>query len=129
MAFVEVLTAVDGHGPRIRDREAVAGSERAARGVESVRSRVEDPLPTGVRGADDRDRGGFATGQEPLEQFARWLTGVEIDPGAEVGERVFIDHGMGVVIGETAEVGDDVPRGATVAGNPAEPEPAWVPGC
>jgi serine O-acetyltransferase len=37
----------------------------------------------------------------------RWLTGVEIHPGAKIGRRVFIDHGMGVVIGETAEVGDD----------------------
>ncbi|MBN1919783.1 MAG: serine O-acetyltransferase [Anaerolineae bacterium] len=39
---------------------------------------------------------------------ARWLTGVEIHPGAQLGRRVFIDHGMGVVIGETAEVGNDV---------------------
>jgi serine O-acetyltransferase len=38
----------------------------------------------------------------------RWLTGVEIHPGAHVGRRFFIDHGMGVVIGETAEIGDDV---------------------
>jgi serine O-acetyltransferase len=38
----------------------------------------------------------------------RWLTGIEIHPGAQIGRRVFIDHGMGVVIGETAEVGDDV---------------------
>ena len=39
---------------------------------------------------------------------ARFLTGVEIHPGAKIGKRFFIDHGMGVVIGETAEVGDDV---------------------
>ena len=38
----------------------------------------------------------------------RWLTGVEIHPGARIGQRFFIDHGMGVVIGETAEIGDDV---------------------
>jgi serine O-acetyltransferase len=38
----------------------------------------------------------------------RWLTGVEIHPGAKLGRRLFIDHGMGVVIGETAEIGDDV---------------------
>lgn len=43
-----------------------------------------------------------------LSQLARALTGVEIHPGATIGQRVFIDHGMGVVIGETAEVGDDV---------------------
>jgi len=40
--------------------------------------------------------------------FGRLLTGIEIHPGAQIGRRVFIDHGMGVVIGETAEVGDDV---------------------
>ena len=39
--------------------------------------------------------------------FGRWATGIEIHPGAQIGRRVFIDHGMGVVIGETAEVGDD----------------------
>ncbi|HOT90079.1 MAG TPA: serine O-acetyltransferase [Anaerolineae bacterium] len=43
-----------------------------------------------------------------ISHIARWLTGVEIHPGATIGRRVFIDHGMGVVIGETAEVGDDV---------------------
>ncbi|WP_296193581.1 serine O-acetyltransferase EpsC [uncultured Microbacterium sp.] len=41
-------------------------------------------------------------------QITRWLTGIEIHPGATLGRRLFIDHGMGVVIGETAEVGDDV---------------------
>jgi serine O-acetyltransferase len=43
-----------------------------------------------------------------ISQFARFLTGVEIHPGATIGRRFFIDHGMGVVIGETAEIGDDV---------------------
>lgn len=43
-----------------------------------------------------------------LSYFARWLTGIEIHPGAKIGHRFFIDHGMGVVIGETAEVGDNV---------------------
>ncbi|MDR1238205.1 MAG: serine O-acetyltransferase [Propionibacteriaceae bacterium] len=43
-----------------------------------------------------------------LSQIARFLTGVEIHPGAVIGRRFFIDHGMGVVIGETAEIGDDV---------------------
>ena len=43
-----------------------------------------------------------------LSQVARLLTGIEIHPGARVGRRLFIDHGMGVVIGETAVVGDDV---------------------
>ncbi|MDR2895304.1 MAG: serine O-acetyltransferase, partial [Propionibacteriaceae bacterium] len=43
-----------------------------------------------------------------LSQFARFWTGIEIHPGATIGRRFFIDHGMGVVIGETAAVGDDV---------------------
>src|SRR5581483_8352459 len=43
-----------------------------------------------------------------LSAFARFLTGVEIHPGARIGRRVFIDHGMGVVVGETAEIGNDV---------------------
>ena len=43
-----------------------------------------------------------------LSQIARFFTGIEIHPGAVIGRRFFIDHGMGVVIGETAEVGDDV---------------------
>lgn len=42
-----------------------------------------------------------------LANFARLLTGIEIHPGAQIGRRFFIDHGMGVVIGETAEIGDD----------------------
>ena len=43
-----------------------------------------------------------------VSHLARFITGVEIHPGAKIGNRFFIDHGMGVVIGETAEVGDDV---------------------
>src|SRR4030042_6386112 len=43
-----------------------------------------------------------------LSHFNRFLTGIEIHPGARIGRRVFIDHGAGVVIGETAEIGDDV---------------------
>ncbi|WP_394551373.1 serine O-acetyltransferase EpsC [Agromyces sp. MMS24-JH15] len=53
-----------------------------------------------------------------LSQFARFLTGIEIHPGATIGRRFFIDHGMGVVIGETAIVGDDVMlyHGVTLGG-------------
>jgi len=43
-----------------------------------------------------------------ISHINRLLTGIEIHPGAKVGRRLFIDHGMGVVIGETAEIGDDV---------------------
>lgn len=57
-----------------------------------------------------------------VAQAARFLTGVEIHPGARIGERFFIDHGMGVVIGETAEVGDDVMlyHGVTLGGRSME---------
>ena len=43
-----------------------------------------------------------------ISQFSRFLTGIEIHPAAVIGKRFFVDHGMGVVIGETAEVGNDV---------------------
>lgn len=53
-----------------------------------------------------------------LSSFNRFLTGIEIHPGAKIGRRFFIDHGMGVVIGETAEVGDDctIYQGVTLGG-------------
>jgi serine O-acetyltransferase len=57
-----------------------------------------------------------------LSQVARWLTGIEIHPGAKIGRRFFIDHGMGVVIGETAIVGEDVTlyQGVTLGGTGKE---------
>ena len=53
-----------------------------------------------------------------VSQLARWLTGIEIHPGATIGRRCFIDHGMAVVIGETTEIGDDVTlyQGVTLGG-------------
>ncbi|WP_235523430.1 serine O-acetyltransferase EpsC [Cellulomonas sp. Root485] len=53
-----------------------------------------------------------------VSQLARAVTGIEIHPGARLGRRLFIDHGMGVVVGETAEVGDDVVlfHGSTLGG-------------
>jgi serine O-acetyltransferase len=57
-----------------------------------------------------------------LSQLGRLFTGIEIHPGATIGRRVFIDHGMGVVIGETSEVGDDVTlyQGVTLGGTSLE---------
>jgi serine O-acetyltransferase len=57
-----------------------------------------------------------------LSQVARWLTGIEIHPAAQIGHRLFIDHGMGVVIGETSIVGDDVTlyQGVTLGGTGKE---------
>ena len=53
-----------------------------------------------------------------VSNFGRWMTGIEIHPGAKIGRRFFIDHGMGIVIGETAEIGDDVTlyQGVTLGG-------------
>jgi len=53
-----------------------------------------------------------------ISHLSRWLTGIEIHPGASVGRRVFIDHGMGIVIGETAEIGDEctIYQGVTLGG-------------
>ncbi len=53
-----------------------------------------------------------------ISQITRWLTGIEIHPGATIGRRCFIDHGMAVVIGETTEIGDDVTlyQGVTLGG-------------
>jgi serine O-acetyltransferase len=53
-----------------------------------------------------------------LSHFSRWVTGIEIHPGAKIGKRFFIDHGMGIVIGETTEIGDDVMlyQGVTLGG-------------
>ncbi len=53
-----------------------------------------------------------------ISHLSRWITGIEIHPGASIGSRLFIDHGMGVVIGETAEIGDDCTlyHGVTLGG-------------
>ncbi len=61
---------------------------------------------------------GLRTLARVVSQCGRMLTGIEIHPGATIGRRVFIDHGMGVVIGETAEVGDDctIYQGVTLGG-------------
>lgn len=53
-----------------------------------------------------------------ISHFGRFISGIEIHPGAQIGRRVFIDHGMGVVVGETAEIGDDctIYQGVTLGG-------------
>ena len=63
-------------------------------------------------------QGGWLLAGRFASHIGRVLTGIEIHPGARIGKRVFIDHGMGVVIGETAEVGDDVTlyQGVTLGG-------------
>jgi serine O-acetyltransferase len=57
-----------------------------------------------------------------VSHFSRWFTGIEIHPGATIGRRLFIDHGMGVVIGETTEIGDDclIYKGVVLGGTTLE---------
>lgn len=61
---------------------------------------------------------GFTWSGRFISHIARWFTGVEIHPGAKIGERVFFDHAMGVVVGETAEIGDGctIYHGVTLGG-------------
>jgi len=65
---------------------------------------------------------GFVLMPRLISQVGRWLTGIEIHPGARIGKRFFIDHGMGVVIGETTEIGDNVTlyQGVTLGGTGKE---------
>ncbi|PWK05653.1 serine O-acetyltransferase [Tumebacillus permanentifrigoris] len=65
---------------------------------------------------------GWQTLARLVSQFGRWVTGIEIHPGAQIGRRLFIDHGMGVVIGETAIIGDDciLYQGVTLGGTGKE---------
>lgn len=65
---------------------------------------------------------GFTLTARIVSQISRLLTGIEIHPGAQIGRRCFIDHGMGVVVGETTEIGDDVLmyQGVTLGGTGKE---------
>jgi serine O-acetyltransferase len=68
-------------------------------------------------------RHGWLFGGRFVSQLGRFMTGIEIHPGAVIGRRFFIDHGMGVVIGETAQIGDDVTlyQGVTLGGVSLDP--------
>ena len=68
-------------------------------------------------------RRGLRTLGRCISHLSRWLTGIEIHPGATIGQRLFIDHGMGVVIGETAIIGSDVTiyHGVTLGGLSSKP--------
>ncbi|WP_346395785.1 serine O-acetyltransferase [Pseudomonas syringae] len=63
-------------------------------------------------------RNGWKWPARVVSNFGRWMTGIEIHPGVRIGRRFFIDHGMGIVIGETAEIGNDVTlyQGVTLGG-------------
>jgi serine O-acetyltransferase len=107
VAFREDLEAAHSHDPAARTRLEVAlgyPGVHAVWGYRVAHRMWQEPalrLPARL-----------------LSQAVRAITGVEIHPGARIGRRLFIDHGMGVVIGETAEVGDDVVmfHGTTLGG-------------
>jgi len=109
-------TAATGH--RVRRFLRVLGEdlEAARRRDPAARSRLEVALAYPGVHAVWAYRLAHRMWREPVlrlparlvSQLARFLTGVEIHPGARIGRRLFIDHGMGVVVGETAVVGDDV---------------------
>ncbi len=70
---------------------------------------------SGDMGADNAQAGSLAFYRHKIKllariisQLPRWFTGIEIPPGASIGRRCFIDHGMAIIIGETTEIGDDV---------------------
>ncbi len=78
-------------------------------------------------------RRGFLTAARFVSHLSRMFTGIEIHPGAIIGRRVFIDHGMGVVIGETSEIGDNctIYQGVTLGGtslHPGKRHPTLQPG-
>ena len=123
-------TATAAAKPRWRDRLAEDLST-AARRDPAARSRVELVLvypglhAVWVHRLAHRmwQRPGLRLAARLVSHVSRAATGVEIHPGAVIGRRFFIDHGMGVVIGETAEVGDDVMlyHGVTLGGRSANP--------
>ncbi len=107
------------------DVKAVLDRDPAARGtLEALTCYAGLHAVWGHRVAHRLWNAGYHLPARVLSQFVRFMTGVEIHPGATLGRRVVIDHGMGVVIGETAIVGDDVHmyHGVTLGGNSPRPE-------
>ena len=117
-------TSTDTAAPRLgaRVREDIAAAklrDPAARGAAEIAVLYSGLHAIWIyRVAHALWRRGWRFAARALSQAARWVTGVEIHPGATIGRRFFIDHGMGVVIGETAEIGDDVMlyHGVTLGG-------------
>ena len=102
-----------------RDIQAVFDHDPAARSLPEVRFCSPGlHAVTLHRIAHRRWRAGARFPARLLSHLSRAVTGIEIHPGARIGQRFFIDHGMGVVIGETTEIGDDVTiyQGVTLGG-------------
>src|SRR5919107_5517482 len=104
-----------------RDVAAAHARDPAARGVSSLEVLAAWPGVHALlahRVAHALDEAGVPVAPRAIALVSRAVTGIEIHPAAEVGEGLFIDHGNGVVIGETAEVGDNVTmyQGVTLGG-------------
>jgi serine O-acetyltransferase len=104
-----------------RDLAAASARDPAARGVSPLEILAAWPGVHALlshRVAHALDGAGVPVAPRTIAYLSRSLTGIEIHPAAQIGDGLFIDHGMGVVIGETAEVGDDVTmyQGVTLGG-------------
>jgi serine O-acetyltransferase len=104
-----------------RDLSAASARDPAARGVSPLEILAAWPGVHALlshRVAHALDGAGVPVAPRTIAYLSRSLTGIEIHPAAQIGDGLFIDHGMGVVIGETAEVGDDVTmyQGVTLGG-------------
>jgi serine O-acetyltransferase len=92
----------------LRDIQSAKDKDPAARGtVEIVLTYPGFQARQMHRLAHSLQQGGVPVLPRLISHVTRWLTGIEIHPGAQIGEGLFIDHGMGLVIGETAIIGDD----------------------
>ncbi len=102
-----------------RDIDAIRERDPAARGaIEIMLAYPGFHAREMHRLAHTLHRRGVPVLPRAISNFSRFVTGIEIHPGARIGEGLFIDHGMGVVIGETAEIGDDchILQGVTLGG-------------
>ncbi|PFG42681.1 serine O-acetyltransferase [Isoptericola jiangsuensis] len=118
----------NGHRPGLRHLLDILGEDLGAAHAHdpAARSRIEVALAyPGVHALWTHrvahrmwHRPGLRLPARLVSQLARWLTGIEIHPGARIGRRLFIDHGMGVVIGQTTVIGDDCVlfHGSTLGG-------------
>ena len=128
--MIGIRTAARVLGELRRDISAAHDRDPAARGVSAVEILATWP---GVHAllahrvfAHALNEAGVPVAPRVIAATARTVTGIEIHPCADVGDGLFIDHGMGVVIGETAEVGNNVPlyEGVTLGGTGSQPASA-----
>src|SRR4051794_5436103 len=119
--MIGIRTAARVLGELRRDITAAHERDPAARGVTGLEILAPRPGVDALlahRVAHALDEAGVPVAPRTIAAAARAVTGIEIHPGADVGDGLFIDHGTGVVIGETAEIGENVTlyQGVTLGG-------------